>query len=664
MADLAIAFARVGSPGEDPFDLEGDLLDGQIRIGKVVGEGELSVVYRGLHEGMNEPVAIKCLNLPETLDPELVEPISESFREGARVHYRLAQGNLHIVQTLALGTTLAPRTGQQIPYVVREWLDGQSLANDFAARARAKMRPRASARAVELLDSAADAIAHAHAEGVCHHALSPRNLFLAKSQRREVLKVLDFGLAREGTAQSAAAGLRLLSSHAAPEQLDRRIGTPCPATDVFAFALVLFEAVTGRPYFAPGAHVSEVLRVAESRAPLSRRLAGDGVPRDLESVLARALALAPRQRHANLRVFWDEVKRAVHRVSPSLQVPPKPRLSTEPAAPRPRTGEAPAPPASEVAAAPDVAPASAVAAASATTTARPEASIPTVVPPPLPVFATAPASPPISVPAARPSPSSSTIEVAPPVTTSVTFPSAPAMTSEVGPALERDTVPADPPPEAGAERASIPMLSLRAHWNELSLQMRAHWNVLAAQTRAPSNAVVSTERRTPIPRSPFAGLRITVLATVPLALIVLFLAVLVGRTVRQDKSVAAASAREQRTTHAVAHETSALVLPETTLRVAPKLTAFDRPGAKRLFDETAADLESCTRNRGPRGPGSVRVIIHPSGKVLRLQIGPPYAGTSTGACISSRFAAMPIPAFVGPSQAMNYSFYTIPFVRP
>src|SRR5262245_61393165 len=124
MGNLAIAFASVRSPGEDPFDLEGDLLDGHFRVDMLVGEGELSVLYRGLHEGMNASVAIKCLNLPQTLEPALVEPISESFREGARVHYRLSRGHLHIARTLALGTTLAPRTGQDISYVVREWLEG------------------------------------------------------------------------------------------------------------------------------------------------------------------------------------------------------------------------------------------------------------------------------------------------------------------------------------------------------------------------------------------------------------------------------------------------------------------------------------------------------------------------------------------------------------
>ena len=75
--------------GEDPFDLVGDVLDGQFRVDAFAGEGDLSVVYKGHHLGIDAPVAIKCLNLPATLDPALVRPLVESFREASRVHYRL-----------------------------------------------------------------------------------------------------------------------------------------------------------------------------------------------------------------------------------------------------------------------------------------------------------------------------------------------------------------------------------------------------------------------------------------------------------------------------------------------------------------------------------------------------------------------------------------------
>src|SRR5215472_6911673 len=119
---------------QDPFDLVGDVIDGIYRVDSFAGEGDLSVVYKGHHQGVDAPVAIKCLNLPATLDPALVKPLVESFVEGGRLHYRLARGNLNIAQSLASGTTLAPRTGEVVPYIVREWFDGCSLADFFAKR--------------------------------------------------------------------------------------------------------------------------------------------------------------------------------------------------------------------------------------------------------------------------------------------------------------------------------------------------------------------------------------------------------------------------------------------------------------------------------------------------------------------------------------------------
>ncbi|HVH44281.1 MAG TPA: protein kinase [Labilithrix sp.] len=620
----------MGFAGEDPFDLEGDLLDGQFRVDKIVGEGELSVVYRGLHQSMNAPVAIKCLNLPQTLEPQLVEPISESFREGARVHYRLAQGHLHIVQTLALGTTLAPRTGQLIPYVVREWLEGRSLAADFAARARDKTRPRSPTQAVELLESAADAIAHAHAEGVAHHALSPRNLFIAKTRGGEVLKVLDFGMARDPSLQRPDAGLRLLfSSYAAPEQLDRRLGAPCAATDVFAFALVLFEVFAGRPYFSPGTHTSEVLRIAATREPLSRRAPGLLMPRDLDSVLSRALAPTPRERHANLRVFWDDVKRAVQRSSPRSSAAQPPRALPEAVAAPPLPGAV----------------------------SMPAASVATVAFPPPPGGAPASRgasslrSPMIADQAPLFGESSCTDEVARPVTTSAVFASVPDATALVEAtatapedevAIDRDTMPVPPMFPDEAEASPHGLASPHRDW--------LSW--LNAQR---------LEARQFIARSPNALLQLGVVPSISITVAVIVLVALTAsRAGTSSSAVAAPTGHDSVGGHTVERDRTELLLSDVGL-VSPRARAFDGTAMRNAFEETAADLGSCVGKGGPRGPGSIRVLIQPSGKITRLQIGPPYVGTAIGDCICKRFVATPLPTFVGPPRAMNYAFTTIPF---
>src|SRR5580658_3047589 len=138
----------------DPFDLTGDVLDGQFRVDSFAGEGDLSVVYKGYHLGVDAPVAIKCLNLPATLDPALVRPLVDGFKEASRVHYKLARGNLNIAQSIASGTTLAPRSGAVVPYMVREWFEGESLASNLSRRRKEALKARTVQEALALLETA------------------------------------------------------------------------------------------------------------------------------------------------------------------------------------------------------------------------------------------------------------------------------------------------------------------------------------------------------------------------------------------------------------------------------------------------------------------------------------------------------------------------------
>src|SRR5580704_5356172 len=180
----------------DPFDLTGDVLDGQFRVDSFAGEGDLSVVYKGHHLGVDAPVAIKCLNLPATLDPDLVRPLVDGFKDASRIHYRLARGNLNIAQSIASGTTVAPRTGAVVPYLVREWFDGESLSADLKRRREQKMTGRSVGETMALLEAAFDGVSYAHQQGEVHLSLNPSNFFLAtKLEGGASLKVLDFGVA-------------------------------------------------------------------------------------------------------------------------------------------------------------------------------------------------------------------------------------------------------------------------------------------------------------------------------------------------------------------------------------------------------------------------------------------------------------------------------------
>ncbi|HLK36482.1 MAG TPA: protein kinase, partial [Polyangiaceae bacterium] len=302
----------------DPFDLVGDVLDGQFRVDSFEGEGDLSVVYKGHHLGVDAPVAIKCLNLPATLDPALARPLVEGFKEASRLHYRLARGNLNIAQSIASGTTLAPRTGTVVPYLVREWFDGESLASDLEARRQQKRRGRSVDQARALLEGAFDGIAFAHRENEVHLSVNPSNLFLARRAESVSLKVLDFGVARTMNdlvtgmpAGAGTAGLRLLfPAYAAPEQFDKTVGDLGPRTDVYSLALVVMEVLSDRVVMAEtetGALVARALDAHRRPAPEAHGLK---LPKDLDRALSRAVERSPDRRQKDAGELWDDLKNA------------------------------------------------------------------------------------------------------------------------------------------------------------------------------------------------------------------------------------------------------------------------------------------------------------------------------------------------------------------
>jgi serine/threonine protein kinase len=304
----------------DPFGLIGQVLDAQFRVDYYVGEGGFSVVYRGTHLGLAEPIAIKCLKLPAALGSALVDSFMRRFRDESRICYKLSQGNLHVVRAIASGTTVSPRTSAFVPYSVLEWLEGGSLADDLAERRSRGLKGRNLEEVVALLDTAMDAVAYAHSQGVVHRDLNPGNLFLAKTSAGTKLKVLDFGVAKIMTdsALSMPASARTLGNvrmfapaYGAPEQFDDRLGAISPATDVYTLAIVAVE-VLGDRAIREGEYLGEfATKALDASARPTPRALGLTVGDAVEDVFSRAVSLTPGERPRDAGELWGQVKHAM-----------------------------------------------------------------------------------------------------------------------------------------------------------------------------------------------------------------------------------------------------------------------------------------------------------------------------------------------------------------
>lgn len=307
---------------DDPVDLfgwVGGTVDGKYRVDAVVGRGGFGVVYRAHHLGFDQTVALKCLLLPKALTGPERDRFRETFLAEGRLLHQLSRATAGIVQALDLGAAVSPNK-HWTPYLVLEWLDGRPLDRDFADRRAAGQGGRSIGKAFELLDPPAKALAVAHGQGVAHRDIKPANLFLTNIGGREVVKILDFGIAKvmaESESMTRAfeetgASLQAFTTrYGAPEQFSRRYGATGPWTDVFAFALVFVEAVIGR-HALEGSDAAQLFVTAADteRRPTLRAL-GHPSPDSVEQVLLRALAVDPRERYPNAEAFWMALESAV-----------------------------------------------------------------------------------------------------------------------------------------------------------------------------------------------------------------------------------------------------------------------------------------------------------------------------------------------------------------
>ncbi|WP_438020504.1 serine/threonine-protein kinase [Sorangium sp. So ce315] len=342
---------------DDVFGIVGTT-QGAFKVERVVAEGGFGVVYRAHHEAFRAPVALKCLKVPGTLPEQLRAQFLDQFREEAELLFRLSAAIPAVVRPLH-HDVISTAAGVFVPFIALEWLEGGTLASHVAARAARRLPPLSPGEAIRLLTPVARALEAAHRfpgpggpTCVVHRDLKPANIFLAQIHGAEVVKILDFGIARARDAATLMAGQTATTSgglstaftpaYGAPEQwAPKRFGKTGPWTDVWGLAVTVVEALAGREIIA-GDHVAMMGTVLDEKRRPTPRSEGVLVPDALEGVFRRALAVDPRDRYRDVGAFWDEVEQALGlpRSAPPIALParahapPAARASAAPAAPR------------------------------------------------------------------------------------------------------------------------------------------------------------------------------------------------------------------------------------------------------------------------------------------------------------------------------------------
>lgn len=202
-------------------------------LGKL-GAGAMAIVYRARQLSLNRMVAIKILPKRFSENPEYVERF---YKEGQ------AAGKLNhpnIVQAIDVGEAGGYH------YFVMEYVEGKTIADDLSAG-----KVFSEQEALDIIIQVAHALAHAHACGLIHRDVKPKNIMISTNG---TVKLADMGLARETTdieaAQSEAGKAYGTPYYIAPEQIRGKIDIDGRA-DIYGLGSTLYHMLTGRvPFMA------------------------------------------------------------------------------------------------------------------------------------------------------------------------------------------------------------------------------------------------------------------------------------------------------------------------------------------------------------------------------------------------------------------------------
>jgi formylglycine-generating enzyme required for sulfatase activity len=277
------------------------LMSPGVRIGgyvldRRIGEGGMSAVYLARDAALDRPVALKILQ------PNLVGDAGmrrRFLREGRIARFLSHPNVVPVYDVVADGELVA---------LVMEYVPARTLA-EFAA---------------EVADGMLAGLQAAHEHGVVHRDLKPGNVLVEEVDGHLVARIIDFGIARilEGTTYTLSGAVLGTCRYMSPEQVrSRPVDT---RADLYAFGVVLFEMLTGRPPFVDAQPFALMMAHASQPPPTPSSLRGD-VPPAVEALILQCLEKEPDARPATA----EEVLLRLRDLVPWARVVPR-RVRTGP----------------------------------------------------------------------------------------------------------------------------------------------------------------------------------------------------------------------------------------------------------------------------------------------------------------------------------------------
>jgi len=276
----------------DPTQIETPRILGRYRLDELIGEGGFGQVWKGYDPELDRLVAVKVLR------PERHKSVFQvaRFIDEAKKVAKLRHQNIVAIHDVG--------RHEGFCFMVTDFIEGVDLGK------RIEMRNLPTEEAVEIVAKVADALHHAHQQGIIHRDVKPQNILL--DSRNEPV-ITDFGIAvTEDAGRDGDSDTSGTPAYMAPEQTGVGSLPVDTRTDIYSLGVVLYQLLIRRlPYETRT--LAKLKQQIETTLPPSPRSVDSSLPARLDRACMRALATDPDDRWGSAEAFADELRRLYRR---------------------------------------------------------------------------------------------------------------------------------------------------------------------------------------------------------------------------------------------------------------------------------------------------------------------------------------------------------------
>jgi len=276
----------------------GQVLAGKYKVEALIGEGGMGKVFRARQTVLDKPVVLKVLRSSLLSDERTVARFQREAKAASRLNHPNSISILDFGQDTRSGAL----------YIAMEYVNGKDLHQVLS-----REWPLPESRVIKLVLQVLSALADAHGAGVIHRDLKPENIMVENRRGEDLVKVLDFGIAKiqdaageEGPALTRAGFVCGTPEYMSPEQA--RGGPIDSRSDLYAVGVILYQLTTGvLPFESDSAVGFATKHLTAEPPPPSRRRPDARISPGLERIVLKALAKDPNDRPQTADAFRAEL---------------------------------------------------------------------------------------------------------------------------------------------------------------------------------------------------------------------------------------------------------------------------------------------------------------------------------------------------------------------